>query len=254
MANWVQERANTMATRNKLAITKIGLFFVILFYWATGIALMCLGVLSQMRIYAVNVVLTEGWSGSPMLLTGIGILIFLMSTVGAIAVFRDNHGMIKVFAIMLVIVFVIEIIVGIAAFAFRGKLHKSVIKRFQKIINQYGYDDDITSGVDTLQKSFQCCGAQNSSDWDTSPFRLLKGALPSSCCKGNRAACGTKESENGEASDVFTQGCAKKLKTWIQKHVGFIGAIGVGIGFVQVFGILVASCLVWLMKVNYNVM
>ncbi|KAJ1190215.1 hypothetical protein NDU88_006953 [Pleurodeles waltl] len=133
-------------------------------------------------------------------------------------------------------------------------LRKKVLKKFQKIINNYGVDEYITEGVDVLQQKFQCCGAQNSSDWTSSPFTMSSGSIPSSCCKNNQITCDTTVKENGDFSNIYTQGCVSKLKFWIVQHVGFVGPTGIGIGIVQIFGIIGGCCLVKLLKGNYTVM
>lgn len=242
-----------MGSKGGLLATKVALFLVIVFYLVTGIALMGLGVLCQIKLSDVNIFFNDGWYGAPLVLSAVGFLIFMMSAFGAVAVFNEHQGMIRTFTVILAIVVLFEILAGISAFVLRDKLSKNILKKFQKIINKYGVDDYVTKGVDILQQKFQCCGALNSSDWTSSPFTLSSGSIPSSCCMNNQIACNTTVNENGEFSNIYTQGCISKLKDWIVQHVGFIGTIGIGIGIVQIVGIIGSYCLVKLLKRNYNV-
>ncbi|XP_078540037.1 CD63 antigen-like isoform X4 [Lissotriton helveticus] len=195
------EQTNAMRSKGGLIAAKVGLFIVIMFYLVTGIALMGLGVVCQINL-SVNLVLNDGWYGAPLLLSAVGFLIFMISTFGAVAVFNEHQGMIRTFTAVLAIVVLFEILAGISAFVLRDKLSKILLKKFQKIINKYGVDDDVTEGVDTLQQ----------------------------------------------------KGCVSKLKVWIIQNVGFIGAIGIGIGIVQSVGIICSCCLVKLLKGNYKVL
>ncbi|XP_078540035.1 CD63 antigen-like isoform X2 [Lissotriton helveticus] len=222
------EQTNAMRSKGGLIAAKVGLFIVIMFYLVTGIALMGLGVVCQINL-SVNLVLNDGWYGAPLLLSAVGFLIFMISTFGAVAVFNEHQGMIRTFTAVLAIVVLFEILAGISAFVLRDKLSKILLKKFQKIINKYGVDDDVTEGVDTLQQKFQCCGAQNSSDWTSSPFTLSSGFIPSSCCKNNQVVCNTTANENGENGEF------SNLNT-------------------QSVGIICSCCLVKLLKGNYKVL
>ncbi|XP_077305869.1 CD63 antigen-like [Lithobates pipiens] len=204
---------------NSLLCIKGGFFLVILFFWASGVALICLGASVQMKLSDVSVVITETSSGAPLVLTIVGMIIFFLSGFGAVAVIKENNTLIKIFTVIMLLVFAIEIIVGISAYAYKDM--------------------------------FQCCGARNFTDWfkvNTSSG-VSSGSVPPSCCKTVQLQCG--ENAGARIDNIYTQGCVMKMQMWISEHVEVIGAVGVGLGFSQILGIVFSCLLVRLLQENY---
>ncbi|KAM4697935.1 CD63 antigen-like [Rhinophrynus dorsalis] len=215
----------------------------------TGVALICLGASVQLRLSDISVVLAETSSGAPLLLTITGMVIFFLSGFGAVAALRDSGVMMKAFAGIMTVIFIIEIIVGISAYSYRDKLQNSLSQRYLNILKKYGTDRQISGSVDRLQQQFQCCGAQNFTDWFNSSSPVSAASVPKSCCKKVSQQCGVNALEHRE--NLFREGCVTKLKSWISQHVDLIGAVGVGLGFAQIFGIIFSCLLVKILKENY---
>lgn len=74
---------------------------------------------------------------------------------------------------------------------------------------------------DKLQKEFKCCGINSPADWNRDP-------LPDSCCFTPTAGC----SLNG--TDHYKGGCLQDLTDWVEKHVYYVGAVGIAFAFIQV--------------------
>uniref|UniRef100_A0A7M4E079 Tetraspanin n=1 Tax=Crocodylus porosus TaxID=8502 RepID=A0A7M4E079_CROPO len=136
----------------------------------TGVVLMGIGISAQTKLRDTFVVINEASSGVPVIITFVGVIVVSISSFGAIAIMKSNHTMIKVvnclylaFTGMLLIIILIEIVVGISAYAYREKV---------------GVCD------------FQCCGAQNYTDWLNTTYGYLNNAVPSSCCKTVTRSCG----------------------------------------------------------------
>ncbi|XP_034641892.1 tetraspanin-7-like [Trachemys scripta elegans] len=175
---------------NKLILIKVCLYFIDLFYWVSGVMLLCIGVSVQMKLHDTFTVVNEASSGVPVIITVVGGVIVSVSAFGAIAILKSNQTMIKVFTGMLLIIFLIEILVGISAYAYRGKLHDNLLRSFLKTLDKYNRESQVTKGVDHLQEKFQCCGAQNYTDWFNTTFGSLNSAVPNSCCKIITKSCG----------------------------------------------------------------
>nr|XP_006137794.1 CD63 antigen-like [Pelodiscus sinensis] len=233
----------------KLIFIKVCLYFIDLFYWVSGVILLCIGVSAQTKLHDTFMVVNDASSGVPVIITIVGGVIISVSAFGAIAILKSNHMMIKVFTGMLLIIFLIEIIVGISAYAYRGKLHDNLLKSFLKSLDKYNRDSHVTKGVDNLQENFQCCGAQNYTDWFNTTFGSLSSAVPNSCCKIITISCGMNLST--DAANINQQGCIPKLKKWAEEHIVFVGGVGLSVGFVQLFGILYSYMLLRILKEDY---
>ncbi|XP_071978201.1 CD63 antigen-like [Engystomops pustulosus] len=234
---------------DKVVCIKAALFFVILFFWVTGVVLICLGASVQMKLSDVSIVVAETSSGAPMVLTIVGMVIFFLSGFGAVAAIKENNFLIKSFTVIMVLVFATEIIVGMSAYSYRDKLHRDVLSRFMKVLNKYGKEKQITRGVDGVQQEFQCCGARNFTDWFNVSSGTFQNSVPISCCRNIVQRCG--EDALGHSERLYQEGCVMKMTMWISEHFDLIGAVGVGLGFTQILGILFSCLLVKILRDKY---
>ncbi|KAM4026453.1 CD151 antigen-like [Anomaloglossus baeobatrachus] len=202
-----------------------------------------------MKLSDVSIVVAETSSGAPMVLTIVGMIIFFLSGFGAMAVIKENNLLIKIFTGIMLLVFAAEIVVGLSAYSYRDTLHRSLQSRFLKVMNKYGAEKQITRGVDGVQQGFQCCGAQNFTDWFNVSSGMYDSSVPSSCCRTPREKCG--EDALGRSESLYQEGCVLKMKMWISEHFDVIGAVGIGLGFTQILGILFSCLLVKMLQDNY---
>lgn len=212
-------------------------------------ALICVGASVQMKMSDVSVVVAETSSGVPLVLTIVGMVIFFLSGFGALAAVKENNNLIKSFIGILLLVFVVEIIVGMSAYSFRDKLQSIVLSGFMKMLNKYGQEKRVTRGVDGLQQEFQCCGAGNFTDWFNVSSGIFPDSVPSSCCIIVQYNCGEDALEHSER--LYQEGCVLRMKMWIAEHFDVIGAVGVSLGITQILGILFSCLLVKTLQKNY---
>ncbi|XP_040296622.1 CD151 antigen-like [Bufo bufo] len=215
----------------------------------TGVALICLGASVQMKLSDVSVVVVETSSGAPMVLTVVGMVIFFLCGFGAVAVIKESSVLIKSFTGIMLLVFAAEIIVGMSAYSYRDQLQRNVLSRLLKVLDKYGVEKPITRGVDVLQQEFQCCGAKNFTDWFNMSSGIHQNSVPSSCCRVVQQTCGEDALEHSER--LYQEGCVLKMKMWIGEHFNVIGAVGIGLGFTQILGILFSCLLVRTLQEKY---
>ncbi|XP_063788404.1 CD63 antigen-like isoform X2 [Pseudophryne corroboree] len=231
---------------DKLVCIKAGFFCIILFFWVTGIVLICLGASVQTQLSDISLVITETSAGAPMVLAIVGMVIIFLSGFGALAAIKENNILIKTFTGVMLLVFVVEILVGISAYSYRDKLQNNVLQRFVKLLNKYGTDKQVTRVVDGVQEEFQCCGANNFTDWFNTSS---SNSVPPSCCRIIQQKCG--EDALGNVEKLHPEGCVVKMKKWISEHINVIGAAGVGLGISQILGILFSCLLAKILQKKY---
>ncbi|NWH74589.1 CD151 protein, partial [Piaya cayana] len=105
-------------------------------------------------------------------------------------------------------------------------------------------EESVTSAVDKLQQEFKCCGSNNYTDWADSLWIRSQEAsgrkVPDSCCKTITDLCGRRD----HPSNIYKEnGCITKLENFIQEHLKIIGAVGISIACVQIFGMIFTCCL-----------
>ncbi|XP_054826220.1 tetraspanin-6-like [Eublepharis macularius] len=235
-------------TKEKLI--KIGLWLIIVLHWISGVVLMCIGVSVQVKIHDTFVFVNEGSSGVPVIIMTVGTIIILVSTFGAVALLKHNPKMIKLFIGMLLAVLLVEIIVGASAYSYQKKLHQTLLRNFLETLDKYNIDLPITKAVDGLQRQFQCCGAENYTDWLNTTFGSLSPSVPTSCCKKDVESCVTDLTK--ERFHINQEGCVLKLKNWVEEQLIIFGGVGLFIGLTQLTGILLCYMLLRMLKENYE--
>ncbi|XP_066544004.1 CD63 antigen isoform X1 [Amia ocellicauda] len=234
----------------KLVWIKISLLFLNLFFWVAGLTLMCVGASVELNLSDVSVVIKDVTSGAAVVLIIVGILIFFLSFFGCVSVIGENTTLIKVFSILLFFMFLVEIGVGVSSYVYREGIHRSLVDLYLQTLQKYPIDTDIQLSVDRLQKQLHCCGAVGYTDWFNT---TLQHIVPDSCCIQEKPLCGSTVSTNG-TTYIYTQGCIAMVGSWVHEHNILIGGVGVGLGFLQVVGMVFGFLLMKSLQAEYESM
>ena len=231
-------------------VVRICLWLAILLYWISGIVLMCIGVSVQVKFHDTFLVLNETAAVVPTIITVIGTFIILVAAFGAVALLKCNLRMMRLFTGILLALLIAEIVFGAVVCVYREKLHQTLLRDVLRILDKYSRELHITKGVDSLQRQFQCCGAENYTDWLNTTFGFLSSSVPRSCCKVPVESCVTDLSKY--TIGINQQGCVLKLKNWVEEHMAVFGGVGIFIGLAQLSGILFCYLLLKILKENYE--
>ncbi|CAH1787421.1 unnamed protein product [Owenia fusiformis] len=154
-----------------------------------------------------------------------------------------------VYATLLFLVFLMEAVAGVLAYMYNTSIQGELERNLNNtMINWYHFDADKTAAIDKLQREFTCCGAVSFEDWRYS--RWLKEAkeknttqsinkAPDSCCKTESEGCAVSD----HPSNINYNGCLTALSNYVKEHLIILGGVGIGICFLQIFGIVFACCL-----------
>ncbi|XP_066541073.1 CD151 antigen, like [Hoplias malabaricus] len=218
-------------------------------FWLAGGAVMAVGVwtiaaksdyisLLSSRIYAV----------SAYILILAGAIVMVTGVLGCCATVKEQRRLLRVYFVLLLCIFLLEILAGILAYIYYQQLNDELKTNLKEIMVQKYHQadqDHVTQAVDKLQQEFKCCGSTNSSDWAENAWINSTGSnkrkVPDSCCKSPSDFCGKRD----HASNIYKVegGCITKLENFIQDHLKIIGAVGVGIASVQIIGMIFTCCL-----------
>ncbi|XP_053755258.1 LOW QUALITY PROTEIN: CD151 antigen [Panthera pardus] len=185
-----------------------------------------------------------------------GVVVMVTGVLGCCATFKERRNLLRLYFILLLLIFLLEVIAGILAYIYYQQLNAELKEHLKdtmtKRYHQPGHEG-VTSAVDKLQQEFRCCGSNNSHDWRDSEWIRSGQAggrvVPDSCCKTVVTGCGQRD----HASNIYKVegGCITKLETFIQEHLRIIGAVGVGIACVQLFGMIFTCCLYKSLKLEH---
>uniref|UniRef100_A0A6E8WBD9 Tetraspanin n=1 Tax=Anopheles coluzzii TaxID=1518534 RepID=A0A6E8WBD9_ANOCL len=154
------------------------------------------------------------------------------------------------YTFVLLIVFLLEIIVGSLAYLYETQIETELQHTLNAtFMEHYGVSEQQTKAIDSMQQEFSCCGAVRFEDWRHSVWlrsrrkNLIKPTegrlVPDSCCITVVSNCGLRDGP----SNIHYTGCIYGMMDDLKYHLIILGAIGLGLSAIQVFGMVLSCCL-----------
>ncbi|KAK0079029.1 hypothetical protein PV327_010457 [Microctonus hyperodae] len=228
-----------------MACVKYLLFLFNLIFAITGIVFISVGAVILAMYNGYSNFVDNWFFAAPVLMIVVGITVFLVSFFGCCGAVKEHHCMIITFSVLLLLIFALELGAGICGYAMRNEVGKMLQNRFNNTMPLYGIDKDIQKSWDMMQHDLKCCGIDGASDWSV---LFPNTQLPDSCC--HEIPFNQKCDSNSIGVNV--DGCKIKLKTAIEDKAVILGAVGIGIAFVQLVGVIFACCLARSIRREYE--
>lgn len=186
----------------------------------------------------------------------IGLIIFAIAFIGCLGTLTGKNFFLQVFALLLVVLMVLEISSVGVVFAFSSKVSSGLQNCKLKlcVFPQYGQDmkesvhivivrynvSDPASAynrfVDEIQSESQCCGAVSAQDWQANAAFANNVQLPGSCCA---------PSQTGECRldslEVYNQGCGFPLTFEMNKSLEILFWVTIGVCAAQAL-LIILTC------------
>lgn len=198
------------------------LFFFNFLFALCGLLLVVLGALSLHATAPLSQIGNQLGSSAIVLLIA-GIIIFVIAFYGCCGAVRESHCMLVTFAVLLLVIIVVEVVACVLAFVFSSQAHDEVATGINKLF-QNAREGDKLSGeaVDYFQKTLSCCGV----DGPTSTYQSLN--LPASCC-GGQSSC--------NFINANKDGCKQKIEEFLIKNGKIVGGVAIGVALVELLGV-----------------
>ncbi|KAL7858058.1 hypothetical protein AOLI_G00181600 [Acnodon oligacanthus] len=239
-----EEKTNTCGT----ICLKYLLFTFNLLLWLSGGAVMAVGLWTLVdKSDYISLLSSSTYSLAAYILIAAGAIVVLTGILGCCATIKESRGLLIVFFVLLLLIFLLEITAGVLAYVYyqelneelRADLKQTMVQKYQK-----PGEEHITRAVDKLQQDLKCCGSNSSADWQQGDWILTyadKRLVPDSCCKTPTDHCGVRD----HPSNIYKVegGCISKLEEFILQHLQILGAVGIGIAFLQILGMIFTCCL-----------
>lgn len=224
-----------------------------LLFWVSGIGLIIVGAVAQGHYKPYLSFLNSGYVSAPVLFICVGAIITLIAFFGCCGAAKESYCMLMTFAVLLGVIFIVEMAGGIAGYVERGKVSEYLEDNMRDGLERYNATTD-RAVWDGMQSELKCCGVDSYDDWlsnATTPAGGLIGSVPLSCCKVKEAAfcdrnitnlglnCADKDKT--DHCPVYSVGCLPLVQTKLENNILAIGGFGIGVAFIQILGI-VASC------------
>lgn len=235
-----------------MVLIKYLLFFFNFIFWLSGLALIVVGAVIKAKYGDFVEISSSSLTTGPVFLIVIGVIVAIVGFLGCCGAYKENYCMVTTFAILLAIIFILEIAAGAVAYAYKDKLEGYVKDGLENGVDKYATDKVIQKAMDKAQKEFGCCGVDNYTDYFKAPDDTK---FPESCCKEGETGCPTNVGEaKKNASKLNSKGCLSELEKYLKDHIIVVGGVGIGIAFIQLIGIIFACCLMRSIKKEYEVM
>ncbi|XP_059727857.1 CD63 antigen [Haemorhous mexicanus] len=239
-----------MAIEGGMKCVKFLVFFFNFIFWVCGVALIAIGIYVLVAPGRAPVVPVGGSGWTPVGIVVLGVVIFFTSFFGCCGAWKESYCMVTTFAVLLSLIFLVEIAAAITGYVFKHKVHGLVEEGLWEAVRSYEQDPSLAAALDKIQQEFSCCGVNNFTDWASVGRFGANDSVPSSCCRRPGAACNVHPSP----ATVFAEGCLPSLEAWVKRNMLVLAAMALGIAFFEVLGVLFSCCLMRGIRSGYEVM
>ncbi|XP_012277952.1 CD151 antigen [Orussus abietinus] len=216
-----------------MSVIKYLLFIFNLIFALSGIGIIVAGALVLADVGAFSHFLESRVIAPPIVLIVAGSIVFLVAFLGCYGAIKEHYNMLIAFAVALLIIFVIELAVGIAAAVFKNDFSMVMKDSLKMSMKNYTQADQMA--WDNVQTKLECCGVESWKDWIEAGV-IDSRRLPNSCCKD------LPQGQWCSGASVNEKGCFEKLEMRVQDGAKVLIGVGIGIAFVEVAGIVLACC------------
>jgi len=239
---------------------KYVLFIFNFLFYIAGLTVLGVGIWTLFfKSQYVVLLATKTYAITTYILIGAGLLVLFVGVIGCIGVTKLNRCCLLSFTFLLLVIFLLEAVAGILAYVYSEQIERELKQSFkQTLTTKYSEDYAVTVAANELHQNHGCCGASSFTDWRNSSwatavnkdeavakrlnttdnkYGILKA--PDMCCRTVTPNCGYRD----HPSMIYYDGCIMALKQDIQEHEIIIGAIGLGVSTVQIFGMVMSCCL-----------
>uniref|UniRef100_A0A1A7WHP8 Tetraspanin n=1 Tax=Iconisemion striatum TaxID=60296 RepID=A0A1A7WHP8_9TELE len=198
------------------------------------------GILGCLLIYLAVRVTASSIQMSTLGAPGIGWIwvialgVFAMSALGIFAAFSENSIALKIFAGFMVIGMIIMLIFGIVVAVLRNKIKDGLLHGAKELVNPIMENEDTRAMLDTLQRTFQCCGVASAEDWGST--------IPDSCgCTSTYSStsnCKTKPQGSSGPALIYSMSCNLALFSLIDIGLKVMMGFMFGFAITAVMGLI----------------
>jgi len=217
-----------------------------------GIVLLAVGISSRTSASSWKQLMEESLIlNAANILIAAGAIVAVIGFLGCCGACKKNKCMLISFAVCIILIFILELAGGIYAYTKKDTLQQDVAKGLDQILDFYGNtttadQKGFNDAVDWFQESVECCGTTGPKSWEKSKWTTKMGnkGTPDSCCIKIKKGCGKGDIKIlVSKKTIYSKGCVEKGKEYAKNKIFLVGSVLIGIGVVQLMGILIACCL-----------
>ncbi|KAK7098557.1 CD81 antigen-like [Littorina saxatilis] len=248
-------------------------YFLIIFnfvFWISGGVIMGLGIFliasdgvesSLMDLIDMDVPLDFIYTAGYIMI-GVGSFVFFVGFCGCCGAMRESAIMLGIYIGCMVIVMIGELSAGTYVAVEKENIEMTIREDLGMKVRNYTGSDNSTMAF--LEVKFHCCGSINYTDyrgsiWFSEQTIGDRVYIPKTCCRGQGEAksfqpkdytnCNLEAQALAQSWDtfhnLFPNGCFTSLLEWLDDQSWTLIGLILGIGVIEIFGIIFA---VWLSR------
>lgn len=173
-----------------------------------------------------------------------GFVLFALGFLGCYGAHAENKCALIMFFFILLIIFIAEVAAAVVALVYTTMAeHFLTLLAVRTIEEDYGSQKDFTQVWNTTMEGLKCCGFNNYTDFENSPYVKENHVFPPYCCfdyvNGTAMEPCTKE----KAGEKAVQGCFHQLLYDIRTNAVTVGGVAAGIGGLELAAMIVSMYL-----------
>lgn len=172
-----------------------------------------------------------------------GAVLFALGFLGCYGAHTENKCVLMMFFFTLLIIFIAEVAAAVVALVYTStakNILTSVV--LHTIENEYGSQKDFTQVWNTTMDALKCCGFNNYTDFENSPYFKENKVFPPYCCSDVNGT-GTEPCTKKRAEEKAVEGCFNQLLNDIQTNAVTVGGVAAGIGGLELAAMIVSMYL-----------
>nr|KAF6380757.1 tetraspanin 1 [Myotis myotis] len=171
-----------------------------------------------------------------------GAVLFALGFLGCYGAHTENKCALMMFFFILLIIFIAEVAAAVVALVYTSVAeHYLTLLAVQTIKKDYGSQKDFTQVWNSTMEGLKCCGFNNYTDFEESPYFTDNKVFPPYCCFDD--VNGTEPCTKKRAEDKPVQGCFKQLLSDIRTNAITVGGVAAGIGGLELAAMIVSMYL-----------
>lgn len=172
-----------------------------------------------------------------------GAVLFALGFLGCYGAQSESKCALMTFFFILLLIFIAEIAAAVVALVYTTMAeHFLEVLIVPTIKKDYGSQKDFTEVWNTTMKELKCCGFNNYTDFEESPFLHEKHVFPKYCCLNNNNTA-MEPCTREKAEEQHVQGCFHQLLTAIRTNAATAGGVAAGIGGLELAAMIVSMYL-----------
>ncbi|KAK6190326.1 hypothetical protein SNE40_002221 [Patella caerulea] len=188
-----------------------------------GIAMIAVGCYVQLSKGNVLILLPEyEFINVVAVMVASGIIVLVVSIIGFCGACMMSQCMLIIYFTMVLVVFALQISVGIIAYIYRDEVNRSLEDQLLVGLK----NRKVQQSWDLIQKNFKCCGVTGPEDW-SKHGEYNNNNVPDSCCQYSGCGIG--------GVNAYKAGCLNQAKMFISDNFLALGATGIALGLLQLF-------------------